>query len=383
MKFNIKNVIAGIVIIGAAGLTACSQPKTGTVKNIDGLPVAAHFEKTIEGKQTDLYYLKNKNGAQAAITNFGGKLVSLLVPDKQGKMTDVVIGFDSLKAYQKAASYYGALIGRYGNRIAKGKFTLEGKVYTLPINNGQNTLHGGKPGFDSHVWDAKKLDGHTLQLTYLSKDGDQGFPGNMNVKVTYTLQDDNSLKLSYEATTDKPTVINLTNHTYWNLNGCGSGTILNHVLQLDADHYTPVDSTLIPTGKIPPVAGTPFDFRSPTVIGLRIGQTDEQLKNGKGYDHNFVLNKHNMTTPVATITGDKSGITMQVYTQEPGIQFYTGNFMKGANTVKGGAKDGHRNGFCLETQHYPDSPNQPLFPTTELKPGQVYKTVTVYKFTAK
>jgi len=393
MNFNYKNIIAGIAIV-TAGFAACSQPQKNTLqagatadttqKNIStdfAIPSAANFEETIDGKPVHLFYLKNKNGAEAAITNFGGRLVSLRVPDRQGKMTDVVVGFNSLKDYQRAGSFYGASIGRYGNRIARGTFTLAGNTYTLPINNGKNTLHGGKAGFDSHIWDAKMLNGQSVQLSLISPDGDQGFPGKMNVKVTYTLQDNNSLKISYEATTDKPTVVNLTNHTYWNLNGCGSGSILNHTLQISADKFTPVDRTLIPTGQLPLVAGTPFDFRKPNTIGARINNANEQLKNGKGYDHNFVLNPHDMNIPVATATGDKSGIIMQVYTQEPGLQFYSGNFMKGANTVKGGGSDGYRNGFCLETQHFPDSPNRPNFPSTELKPGQVYKTETIYKFT--
>lgn len=392
MNINTRKLSAGLLMIGIAGLTACNQQKTSsTAATTDSsavkaayIPDSAGFQRTIEGKKTDLYVLKNKNGMEAALTNFGGRLVSLLVPDKQGKMVDVVEGFDSVKTYQDAAdAFYGATIGRYGNRIGKGQFKLEGKSYQLTINNGANTLHGGKVGFDVHVWDAKKLDDHSLEIDYVSKDGDQGFPGTLNVKVVYALQDDNSLKISYEATTDKPTVVNLTNHAYWNLNGCGSGTILNHVLQIDADNYTPVDTALIPTGKIEPVKGTPFDFNTSTAIGVRIDQNNEQLKNGKGYDHNFVLNKHDLTKPITTVIGDKTGIVMEVFTQEPGIQFYSGNFMAGKHTVKGGAKDDHRTGFCLETQHYPDSPNQPSFPSTELKPGQVYKTVSIYKFSTK
>jgi len=392
MNINTKKLSAGLLIAGIAGLTACNQIKSSssaaatdsTTVKAAYIPDSTGFERIIEGKKTDLYTLKNKNGMEAALTSFGGRLVSLLVPDKTGKMVDVVEGFDSVKVYQDAAdSFYGATIGRYGNRIGKGQFKLEGKSYQLTLNNGANTLHGGKVGFDVHVWDAKKLDDHSLEIDYVSKDGDQGFPGTLKVKVIYALQDDNSLKISYEATTDKPTVVNLTNHAYWNLNGCGSGTILNHTLQIDADNYTPVDTALIPTGKIETVKGTPFDFTTPTVIGARIEQANDQLKNGKGYDHNFVLNKHDITTPITTVTGDKTGIEMQVFTEEPGIQFYSGNFMAGKHTVKGGAKDDHRTGFCLETQHYPDSPNQPSFPSTELKPGQVYKTVSIYKFSAK
>lgn len=391
MNISVKSITAGLLAAGIAGLTACNQTKTTstTTPATDSartyaIPDSAGFQRTIDGKQTNLYTLKNKNGMQAALTSFGGRLVSLLVPDNKGKLTDVVEGFDSVKVYQDALdAFYGATIGRYGNRIGKGQFKLEGKAYQLTINNGANTLHGGKVGFDAHVWDAKKLDDQSLEIDYVSADGDQGFPGTLKVKVIYALQDDNSLKISYEATTDKPTVVNLTNHAYWNLNGCGSGTILNHSLQIDADNYTPVDTALIPTGKIEPVKGTPFDFNTATAIGARIEQTNDQLTNGKGYDHNFVLNKHDLSKPITTVTGDKTGIVMQVFTEEPGIQFYSGNFMAGKHVVKGGAKDDHRTGFCLETQHYPDSPNQPSFPSTELKPGQVYKTVSIYKFSAK
>jgi aldose 1-epimerase len=345
------------------------------------LPPSTGFEKTIDGKQTHLYLLKNKNGVQAAVTNYGAHLVGIMVPDKAGKLTDVVIGFDNIDGYKKAMSaYYGATVGRYGNRIAKGHFVLDGRRYDLFINNKPNTLHGGKKGFNDVVWDAKQLNDQTVSLTYLSKDGEEGYPGNLQCKVTYELIDDNAVKISYEATTDKNTVVNLTNHAYFNLNGIGSGTILNHVVQLKAANYTPIDSTSIPTGKITPVAGTPFDFSNPTTIGARINATDEQLKNGKGYDHNFVLDKHDITTPIVTVTGDKSGIEMQIFTEEPGIQFYSGNFMNGSNTILGGRKDDFRTGLAMETQHYPDSPNQPQFPSTELKPGETYKTVTIYKF---
>ena len=348
------------------------------------LPPAQGFQKTIDGKQANLYLLKNKNGAEAAITNYGGHLVGLMVPDKAGKLTDVVIGFKDIDGYKKAlSSYFGATVGRYGNRIAKGHFVLDGKRYDLFINNKPNTLHGGKKGFNDVMWDAKQLNDHTIELTYLSPDGEEGYPGNLSCKVTYELTDDNAIKISYEATTDKNTVVNLTNHAYFNLNGIGSGTILDHTVEIKAANFTPIDSTLIPTGKIAPVAGTPFDFTKPATIGSRINQDDVQLKDGKGYDHNFVLDQHDLTTVVATVTGDKSGIEMEVFTTEPGLQFYSGNFMAGANTIIGGKTDEHRTGFCMETQHFPDSPNQPNFPTTELKPGQTYKTVTIYKFLVK
>jgi aldose 1-epimerase len=305
------------------------------------------------------------------------------MPDKNGKLTDVVVGFDSRLGFEKSTEpYFGATIGRFGNRIAKGKFSLDGKEYTLPINNPPNSLHGGKKGFQYVVWDAKQPNEKTLVLTYFSKDMEQGYPGNLKVKVTYMLTDNNELRMEYEATTDKKTVVNLTNHAFFNLNGEGSGTINNHSLMVNANNYTPVDSTLIPTGKIEPVAGTPFDFKTATAIGERINNNNEQLKNGLGYDHNFVLNRsgNESMQHAATVVGDKSGITMEVYTQEPGLQFYSGNFMKAMNTLKSGAKDDYRTAFCLETQHFPDSPNQPQFPTTVLTPGKVYKTASVYKF---
>lgn len=347
-------------------------------------PSPSGFEKTIDGKQNHLYILKNKNGAQAAITNYGAHLVSLAVPDKTGKLTDVVIGFPNTDDYRKSLmAFYGATIGRYGNRIAKGHFVLEGRRYNLFINNKPNTLHGGKQGFNDVVWDAKQINDNTVTLTYLSKDMEEGYPGNLNCSVTYELTDDNAVKISYEATTDKTTIVNLTNHSYFNLNGIGSGTILNHTVEVKAADYTPIDTTSIPQGPIAPVAGTPFDFTKPATIGSRINDNNEQLKNGKGYDHNFVLDKHDITTPIATVIGDKSGIKMEIFTTEPGLQFYSGNFMTGANTMLGGKTDDYRTGFAMETQHYPDSPNRPDFPSTVLKLGEVYKTVTIYKFSVE
>ncbi len=389
---NLRNLSLGALSACMAMLGACNQPnnKTSTSTTMKDtitygkLPADSAFEKTVDGKQTHLYILKNKNGMQAAITNYGGRLVALLVPDSAGKMIDVAVGISSVDGYIKSTEpYYGATIGRYGNRIAKGHFSLEGKQYTLATNNAPNTLHGGKKGYQDVVWDAKKINDQTLELTYLSKDMEEGFPGNLSIKVIYTITDDNSFKCEYEATTDKITVVNLTNHAYFNLNGEGSGTILNHLVQLRASNYTPVDSTLIPTGKIEPVKGTPLDFTTPTTIGARINETNEQLKNGKGYDHNFVLDKHDMTLPIATVKGDKTGIVMEVFTEEPALQFYSGNFMQGKNTMKYGEKDDYRTSFAMETQHYPDSPNQPQFPSTVLKPGQVYKTQSIYKFKTK
>jgi aldose 1-epimerase len=349
------------------------------------LPEKSAFQSTIDGKKTDLYILKNKNNMQAAITNYGGRIVSLLVPDHD-KLIDVSVGFDNVKSYEDSTEpYFGALIGRYGNRIAKGKFSLDKNEYSLFINNGKNTLHGGEKSFRSVVWDAKQIGENVLELSYLSKDMEEGYPGNLTVKVVYTLTDENELTIHYEAITDKKTVLNLTNHTYFNLNGCGSGDILGHKLMLNADNYTPVDVTLIPTGKVVSVKNTPFDFIKLTVIGSRIDAKDEQIKFGGGYDHNFVLNPNSSKVMnfAAKVVADKSNIVMEVYTEEPGIQFYTGNFMNSTHTIKGGKKDDKRTAFCLETQHFPDSPNQPTFPTTVLEVGKKYKTNTVYKFSLK
>ncbi|UEG51983.1 galactose mutarotase [Mucilaginibacter daejeonensis] len=383
-----RTFYAAMLAAGMLSVSACNQSSNKQTSNMTdstsatSLPAASAFEKTIDGKQTKLFVLKNSKGAEAAITNYGGRLVSLLVPDKAGKLVDVVVGPANIDDFSARTNYYGATIGRYGNRIGKGKFTLEGKEYNLPINNGQNSLHGGTEGFDKKVWDAKQVDDHTLQLSYTSADGEQGYPGTLKTTVTYTLNDDNALKIDYTATTDKPTVVNMTNHTFFNLNG-GKGSILKHTLVLDADNITPVDTTLIPTGQLLPVQNTPFDFRKATEIGSRIGEGHEQLLAGKGYDHNYVLNKHTIETPIATAQGDETGIVMEVFTDEPGIQFYSGNFMKGENKVKTGGNDDQRTAFALETQHYPDSPNKPSFPSTELKPGQTYKTTTIYKFSAK
>jgi aldose 1-epimerase len=349
------------------------------------LPGRKAFQDSIDGKMTDLYILKNKNGITAAVTNYGGRLVGLWVPDKNGKMTDVVVGFASVQQYVNATEpYFGATIGRYGNRIAKGKFLLDGKQYTLFKNNGPNTLHGGKKGFQYVVWDAKQPNDSTLELHYLSKDMEEGFPGNLDVKVTYTLTGNNEVRFDYVATSDKKTVVNLTNHSFFNLNGEGSGTINNHVLQVNANQYTPVDSTLIPLGKHENVKGTPFDFTTPTAIGARINDSlNTQLKFGKGYDHNFVLNTVTGIKQAAVIIGDQSGIVMTILTPEPGLQFYGGNFMQSKNIFKSGSKDDFRTAFCLETQHFPDSPNQPGFPTTVLEPGATYQTSSLYQFSIK
>lgn len=358
------------------------------------LPDTVAFRGETDGKPTALYILKNSRQAQVAITNYGARIVSFLVPDKNGVLKDVVLGYDSIGKYiHRPETYFGAVVGRYGNRIAKGKFRLDGKTYSLATNNGPNSLHGGRKGFNAVVWDARQVDDRTLELSYLSKDGEEGYPGNLRVKVTYTLYDSsNALSIRYEATTDKSTVLNLTNHAYFNLNGQGSGPIANHLVQISADQYTPVDSTLIPTGRIEAVAGTPLDFRQPVTIGSRINDDHIQLRYGKGYDHNFVLNpageggrmaQKQAWVPSAVVQGDRSGIVLTVFTDQPGLQFYTGNFMNGSNPLKGGKTDEYRTAFCLETQHYPDSPNEPSFPSSRLDPGKVYKTQTVYTFSTK
>ena len=349
------------------------------------LPDSANFKETVNGKQVQLYTISNGQ-MKAAITNSGGRLVSLFVPDSSGKLIDVVLGYNNLKDYEtytKNGSYFGALIGRYGNRIAKGKFTLDGKAYSLPINNKPNSLHGGPKGFSAQVWDVVKTTPNSIELHYLAKDGEEGYPGNLNVNVTYTLTEDHGLQIAYKATTDKETVLNLTNHSYFNLNGDG-GTVNNHKLQLNASKFTPVDSTLIPTGKLEPVTGTPFDFTKPATIGSRIEAKDQQLLYGKGYDHNFVLDAAGKGEQLAaTVWGDKSGIEMQVYTDQPGIQFYGGNFMLGGDKGKSGNPYEKRTALCLETQHFPDSPNQSQFPTTTLKPGATFSSVTSYRFVQK
>jgi len=346
------------------------------------------FGKTPEGQPVDLYVLTNKGGAEAAITNYGGAVVSLKVPDRNGKLADVVLGYDTADGYVNDKSYFGAIVGRYGNRIGHAQFVLDGKAYTLAKNNGENSLHGGIKGFNKAVWTAKVLsakDGRSLELSYLSKDGEEGFPGNLQVRVIYTLTDANALKIVYSATTDKKTVINLTNHSYFNLAGQGSGDILGHLLTIQAEKFTPVDSGLIPTGELRDVAGTPFDFRKSMAIGARIEQDDEQLKLGGGYDHNFVLGRAGDTDEslAARVVEPITGRVLEVWTTEPGVQFYTGNFLDGKSTGKGGVAYPRRSALCLETQHYPDSPNQPRFPSVVLKPGERYDTITTYRFSTE
>jgi aldose 1-epimerase len=337
-----------------------------------------------DGTAVDRYTLTNAKGMQVDIITYGGAVVQLMVPDRGGKAGDVAIAMDDLAGMRRQTSFFGALIGRYGNRIGHAQFPLDGQTYNLPANDGANTLHGGPEGFDKKVWKAVPgagADGQTLTLTYLSKDGDMGFPGNLSAKVVYTLTNKNELKLDYTATTDKPTVVNLTNHTYFNL--AGEGDILAHEVTIHADRFTPVDSGLIPTGELKPVKGTPFDFTAATAIGARINQNDPQLRAGHGYDHNWVLNKSDASlTKAAEVYDPKSGRVMEVWTVEPGLQFYTGNFLDGSLHGKGRGF-AQRNAFCMETQHFPDSPNKPEFPSTTLRPGQTYHTTTLYRFSAR
>jgi aldose 1-epimerase len=335
-----------------------------------------------DGKKVYLYTLTNKNGVQVKITNYGGTVTSWVTPDKNGNKSSIIIGFDSLQTYLQRPPYFGALIGRYGNRIGNAKFTLDGKTYQLAANDGKNSLHGGAKGFDKVVWDASIGDTSTPALTlhYMSKDGEEGYPGNLHVAVQYTLTDDDELKIEYNAETDKPTPVNLTNHSYFNLTGDVSNTILTHTLIIDADNYTPVDNTLIPTGEIKSVEGTPFDFTMPQKIGSRI----DSVKGG--YDHNWVLNSKGKVSSlklVATLSDSLSGRKLEVYTTEPGLQFYTGNFLDGKFINHDGKPINFRTALCMETQHFPDSPNKSKFPSTILKPGEKYHTVTIYKLSVK
>ncbi len=340
------------------------------------------FGKTPDGQEISVWTIRNKNDCVAKVTDYGAILTELHVPDKNGKLGDIVLGFDNLKGYLDGSPYFGATVGRVANRIAKGKFKLKGKEYTLATNNGPNHLHGGKVGFDKVVWQAAtSADGKSVSFHYTSKDGEEGYPGALKVRVTYTLTDDNELKVDYEATADQATPVNLTHHSYFNLGGAAAGTILDHELTLQADTYTPTDDTLIPTGEVKPVAGTPLDFTAPTAIGKRI----DQLKGEPGgYDHNFVLRgKMGELRSAAIVRDPKSGRMMEILTTEPGLQFYSGNFLDGKLKGKGGVTYVKHHGFCLEAQHYPDSVNQPHFPTVILEPGQTYKQTTVHKFSAQ
>jgi len=338
------------------------------------------FGKMKDGTAVEIYTLTDGK-IEARIMTYGGIVVSLKTPDRTGKMADVVLGFDDLAPYLGSHPHFGALIGRYGNRIGKGHLVIDGKTYQLAINNGPNTLHGGNIGYDKALWQGKASNGG-VDLTYVSKDGEENFPGTLTVHVRYTIED-GGLKIDYSATTDKDTVVNLTNHSYFNLAGAGNGDILGHEVQLNASKFNPVDDGLIPTGELKPVAGTPFDFLKPTAIGARIDNNDQQLKYGAGYDHNWIIDGKGGLTKAATVYEPTSGRVMEVWTTEPGVQFYTGNHLDGTNKGKGGVAYKPRFALCLETQHFPDSPNHANFPSTELKPGQKYHTVTVYKFSAR
>ena len=355
-------------------LVLCSQVVAQKVQDFDSIR---------------LYTLSNKNGVEIKVTNFGAIITSILVPDRDGKLADIALGYDQVEGYINAVDkpYFGAIVGRYGNRIAKGEFTLDGETYSLAINNSPNHLHGGVIGFDKVVWDGKLTKGpdwQGVELRYLAKDREEGYPGNLQITVTYKLNSKDELSVEYHATTDKATPVNLTQHTYFNLKGEGEGTILDHKLMLNADRYTPVDSTLIPTGELATVTGTPFDFTTAKSIGQDIGQENQQLEYGLGYDHNFVINRDSDgLVHAATVHEPESGRVMEIHTTEPGIQFYCGNFLDGRLKGKSGKSYVHRGGFCLETQHYPDSPNQADFPSTILRPDGVYQTTTVFKFSAK
>jgi aldose 1-epimerase len=389
MKGTIMNRSVKILLILLTGvlissLCGCNEEMMAKILG-KGIIKMEQFGTTRDGKEVNLYTLKNAKGCEVKITNYGGIVVSLTVPDKDGNLGDVVLGYDNLDGYIKNSPYFGALIGRYGNRIGNAKFTLDGTTYTLAANDGKNSLHGGRVGFDKVVWDAKEIkesDAVGLELTYLSKDGEEGYPGNLSCTVKYLWTNKNELKIEYEATTDKTTVVNLTHHSYFNL-AC-QGTILDHELMMRADKFTPVDEGLIPTGELRDVKGTPMDFTKLTAIGSRINQDDEQLKYGKGYDHNWVLFSYTgAMRMVASVYEPTSGRVMEVYTTEPGLQFYSGNFLDGTITGKDGIVYKYRTGLCLETQHFPDSPNKPDFPSTTLKPGETYSTTTTYKFKTK
>ena len=347
----------------------------------------ADFQSVVDGKNTDLYTLKNKNGIEITVTNFGGRVVEIWAPDKNGKFDDIVLGHDHIDKYvnYKGERFLGATIGRYGNRIAEGKFELDGVTYQVPVNDGPNSLHGGTKGFDMVVWDAKQVSPQLLELYYVSADGEQGYPGKLTVKMTYELNDKNEFIIRHHATTDKKTVLNLTHHSFFNLHGAGNGTINDHQLMLNADKFIPVNSVLIPTGEILSVDNTPMDFRTSTLIGTRADNDYEQLKFGHGYDHNWVLARKskNDLELAATVYEPTSGRVLEVWTTEPGIQFYGGNFFDGSMTGKQGKKYNYRASLALETQHFPDSPNHPQFPSTVLQRGEEYNHTCVYKFTTK
>jgi len=377
-----KKVVSYAAMLATIGLLLIGCTEHQNSKQKRTLKYEMNMKKilfgNVDGRQVFEFTLTNKNGIEVKILNYGGIVTKLIVPDKNGNFEDIVLGYDSLQDYVKDTPYFGAIVGRYGNRIAKGRFTIDGQTYNLACNNGQNHLHGGIKGFDKIVWDAEdfiKPEAAGVVLSYLSSDYEEGYPGNLKVKITYTLTNENELKIDYDAQTDKPTQLNLTHHSYFNLKGEGSGDVLDHQIQILADRFTPVDEGLIPTGELKEVAGSAMDFRTPATIGSRIAQVEG------GYDHNYVLNNSDgKMRLVAEVTEPKTGRKMEVYTDQPGIQFYSGNFLDGSNIGKGGKPYKKHFGFCLETQHFPDSPNHANFPSTLLRPGEIYKTQTIYKF---
>ncbi len=383
MKFIAMVFVFGIAYISCKEKSQEMKNETITIASESTAIKGTQFGNTTDGKAVEKYTLTNAKGMTMDVITYGGIITSLNAPDNKGMYSNVVLGFDSLTQYIRNNPYFGAIIGRYGNRIANGKFSLDGKEYTIPTNDGPNHLHGGTQGFDKVVWTVASVDKSSIALTYLSKDMEMGYPGNLNCKVTYKLTDDNALEISYEATTDKKTIVNLTQHSYFNLSGDFSKTILDHEVTIAADKYLPVNATLIPTGELKDVTKTPFDFRTAKTIGKDIATKDDQLTKGKGYDHCWVLNDSGMRS-VSTVHHAGTGRVMEVMTDEPSIQFYTGNFLDGTLASFGNkGKYGHRSGFCLETQHYPDSPNQKSFPSVVLEPGKTYKTSTIYKFSNK
>jgi aldose 1-epimerase len=385
MTFAPRRAAAPAILASALLALGCATAAPPASATRTPRVTSARFGVAPDGKPVDVYTLENARGIRVRILTYGGIIQTLETRDRAGKLDDVVLGFDDLQGYVKSSPYFGAIVGRYGNRIARGRFTLEGKTYTLAINNAPNHLHGGVKGFDKVVWDAESFRSDTaagLVLTHVSPDGDEGYPGTLRARVTYTLTDGDALVIDSEATTDKTTVVNLTNHTYWNLAGDGTRDILGHVLSLPANAIVPVDSTLIPTGQLMPVAGTPFDFRTPTPVGARIDDPHVQIRYGRGYDHTFVLDREAGAPPslAARVSEPTTGRRLDIYTTEPGVQVYSGNFLDGTVTGKRGRVYGRRFGLALETHHFPDSPNQPSFPSVVLRPGETYRTRTVFRF---
>lgn len=383
MKKLIWNGIL-IMFFGIAYLS-CTQKEPSVFTDVVDAIASASFQKTLDGKQVDLYTLVGENGIGMKVTNYGARIVAICVPDANGNPVDVVLGYNNLDDYKSLReAYLGAAIGRYGNRIAQGKFTIDSIEYQLPQNNGENSLHGGPSGYHDKVWDATVIDRNKILFTYLSPDGDQNYPGNLEISMTYELTAENGLHIEYTATTDRATIVNLTNHSYFNLSGDGAETINDHVLTMKSDFITPVNEGLIPTGELMPVAGTAFDFNQPTVIGERIANDELQIKYGKGYDHNWVINKAEEGVEwIASLYSPVSKIQMDILTDQPGLQFYSGNFLTGKEIGKAGKPYPFQSALCLETQHYPDSPNQPVFPSTTLLPGETYKHVCIYNFSVK